>query len=231
MKRIISATIFFIMSNYIFPTPDQSNWGRFIYIGNNEENYFAYFILRIYPGTYYDYTDSVFVCKFASSSGTLEEKKLISVTIHKDTTTFAHWSHVTNTTGFPTEKYLAENGIWYQFPSTELRDFTFLFEDGDMFLKKQLEVCKISEKDKNLDYLKMVVDNTRWYNIEMFKHYNEFFNEQATVVEYYKNDGYYFFIVCIGSSFIDSNYFQYILPIPVDIVNKALGKIEKKIHK
>lgn len=86
-----------------------------------------------------------------------------------------HWRHIINNIGFPTEKYLAENGIWYQFPSTELRYFTFLFEDGDMFLKKQLEVCKISEKDKNLDYLKMVIDNTHWYNIEMFKHYNEFF--------------------------------------------------------
>jgi len=229
MKRLILILLFIIHSDSVFTTPDQSNWGRFIYIGSNNENYFCYFILRNYPGTYHDYIDSVFVCKFASNSGILEEKKLLSVTIHRDTTTFGHWRHVTNSIGFPTEKYLAENGIWYQFPSTELRDFTFLFEDGDMFLKKQLEVCKISEKDKNLDYLKMVIDNARWYNIEMLREYHHFFDEKAKVVEYYKNDRYYFFIISIGDGCcIDSNYFQYIVPIPVSNITLAIHKFEEK---
>lgn len=229
MKRLILILIFITYSNLVFTTPNQSNWGRFIFIGSNNESYFCYFVLRNYHGTYYHYTDSVFVCKFASNSGTLEEKKLLSVTIHKDTTTFGHWGHFTNSLGFSTEKYLAENGIWYQFPSTELRDFTFLFEEGAMFLKKQLKVFNISEKDKNLDNLKIVIDNAQWYNIEMLREYKYFFDEKAKVVEYYKNDRYYFFIISIGDGCCtDSNYFQYIIPIPVSNILLAIQKLEEK---
>lgn len=228
MKKLFLILVFLIPISNLFSTPNQSNWGRFIYIGDNEQNYFCHFILRTYPGTYYDFTDSVFICRLSSKTGKMEEKQLLSVTVHKDTTTYNHWSHITNTTGFPVEKYLKENEVWYKFSSTDLKDYTFVFKDGNLLLEKYPKSYTISGMERNIDCVKKVVDNSRWYNIEMFKHYNEFFNKQAKVVEYYKNDRYYFFVVCIGSGYIDSNYFQYILPLPVDIVNKAVGEIEKK---
>lgn len=227
MKKLFLILVFLIPISNLFSTPDQSNWGRFIFIGDNENNYFCYFISRNYPGIYFDYTDSIFICKYSSNSGLLEEKHLLSVTIHKDTSSYNHWVHITNTSNFNAEQYLKEYKVWFKFPSTELNDCQFTFEEGNLFLKKLSKSYVISKKERNIECLKKIVDNTRWYNIEMLKEYFYFFDEKAKVVEYYKNDQYYFFIISIGTDNIDSNYFQYIVPIPASDITRAKEELDK----
>lgn len=215
--------------SYLIATPNQSNWGRFIYIGNFEHFYFCYFIYRYYPGSYYDYTDSIFICKFSKNSCSLEEKYLLSVTVHKDTSSYGHWIHLTNTTNFSVEEYLRDNHVWYDFPSKDLEEFTPFFEKGNLFLKKLTKGLIISKEEKNLVCLRMVLDNTRGYNIEMLNESQYFFDETARVVEYYKDDQYNFFIISIGHGCcINSNYFQYIIPIPISDITKVVEELEKE---
>ncbi|MCL4511187.1 MAG: hypothetical protein M1470_08980 [Bacteroidetes bacterium] len=226
--RSLSATlaIGFILCTNALASPSQSDWGRLVFIGHNDSSYYCFFTHRTYPGSYYNFTDSVFVCRFSVSHPAIQEMHLLTVSVYKDTSGTGHWDTVMTSAGFSLEKYLQRNHISFEFPSVDLHNFRLGFAEGNMVLGNGQRVLTVYSVTENLACLRPLLDMSRWNNVEMVKDFSSFVERTGKIVEYFRDNSTYFFVVRLGSSATDMNYFQYVVPVPSSRVWSAVNTLE-----
>lgn len=118
---IITSLICLILTATAVTTPTPSKWERVIFIGANKTHYYTYLIKRTLPGSYYTYTDSVFLKKILIEKNQVIERKVIRVIKHIDETTYGNWKHYEQISDvFNVEEYLVEEKVYYSIPSDYL---------------------------------------------------------------------------------------------------------------
>lgn len=212
-------------------TPAQSDWGRLVFIGHNDSSYFCFFTHRTYPGNDYNFTDSVFVCRFSDSLPVRMEKHLLSVSeykVHGDIPGPGNWDTLTATFPFALAAFLRQNGVSFEFPSVDLDNFCPAFDEGNIVLQKGKRAITISRNTDNLTRLRPLLNMSRWNNVEMAKHFSSFVGQTGKIVEYFRDNSTYFFVVSLGSNAIDMNYFQYVVPVPLSRVWSVVRSLEQR---
>jgi len=91
MKRILFALILLSLSTVAQATPGKTAWTQVIFIGANETHYCTYLIVRDQPGSYYTYTDRVYLCRYDLKDNVLVDQQLVRETVYRDTTTNGDW--------------------------------------------------------------------------------------------------------------------------------------------
>ncbi|MCX7766176.1 MAG: hypothetical protein N2246_05660 [Candidatus Sumerlaeia bacterium] len=198
-------------------TPSKAKWGRKIFIGYDSDSYYCISIERIQPGSYYEYTDYVYFCKH-NNNGTVIDKKLLRKIYHKQEAIAnepAGWNaeeKIKNPINL--ERYLIDNHIFYVFPDDCLNKFKISFSKKGMFLeyanKKEL---LLSERDLE-----------KW--VQEYKDSIA----KLRVVEYYKSERYFYFLIQYGDKCYDTDFLQEIIPISSSEVEKAKELLEKEIE-
>jgi hypothetical protein len=197
----VIATILFL-STSAPGTPGKATWTRVIFLGANETHYCTEFIEREQPGSYYDYTDRTYLCKYALKDNALVEKHLLRVTVYRDTTTFGNWRHRdTLRTPLNVEKYLVENDIPYVFPSDQLEDCKLILNWRGLFLKIGWKTTRlVSSTDFEKIAPGMTMDSLGYGH--------------PKVINYYKAFSHYFFLIQYGEANYDGSFEQAIIPVP-----------------
>jgi hypothetical protein len=212
-------------------TPDQADWDRLVYIGHNDSGYFCFFIHRTYPGNDFSFNDSVFVCRFSYSQPVMRENYLYSVSeyrVHGDIPGPGNWDTLTTTFPFSLNDYLKQNGVSFEFPSVDLDHVGLTFDKGNIVLQNARQAVTISSRPDNLSYLRTLLSMGRRNNVEMLEDFSSVLDHTGRIVEYFRDNSMYFFVVRIGSNYIDVNYYQYIVPVPSSRVWSALKTLEQR---
>jgi hypothetical protein len=208
-------------------TPNPADWGRLVYIGHNDSSYFCFFIQRTYPGIYYKYTDSVFICRFSILRPVLQEKYLLNTSIYIDSAASGHWDTLTTGFDFSVNMYLLRNHISFEFPSLRLDSFDFIFRQRNLILTRGEKDVILSSLSENFDRLRSVLDTSRWNGFDVPKGDPSFLDRTGKIVEYFQCSSITFFIVRVGAGTRDTNFFQYIVPVPSSLVRSAVETLER----
>ncbi len=146
----------------------------------------------------------------------------------RDTSEKGQWDTLATMTNFSAEKYLDKHHVSYEFSSSDLDRFGFFFRNGNLFLGNNSKNIVISDLENNLHYLKILLDTTRWYNTQMLRNHHFFLDKKAKIVEYFRGNDFYFFVIRTGSSAIDINYYQFVVPINASRIRTAVEYLERK---
>lgn len=216
------------LSSVSLASPSQADWARLIFMGHNESSFFCLMVQRTYPGSYYDWVDSLFLCKYSLREPVLEEKHLLGTTryFYVDTTAVWHWDTSRTIAKFPVQEYLLKHRVSFEFASTHLDRFSLGFAGRDLTIGTAKKRAVISEADRNLGYLKLLLDLSKWNNIQMLND-STVFHASGKVVEYFESSDFYFFVIRTGFSYMETNYFRYVIPVPASRIRGAVKMLDK----
>lgn len=216
MRKIVGLLAGLILCwTMVQATPSKAKWVRKIFIGFDNDSYYCLSIEWDQPGSYYEYTDYVYFCKH-NNDGTLVERTLLRKIYNKrelNEDLSEEWI-VEEKIKSPInlERYLIENNIYYMFPSDCLNKFKISFSKKGMFLeygdRKELLLSK-RDLEKWIQDYKYLIDEIR-------------------VVEYYKSEQYFYFIIQYGSRVYDANFIQDIIVVNSSKVEEVVESLEKE---
>jgi hypothetical protein len=164
--------------------------------------------------------DSVFVAQFSNADNTLENRRLIRA-----------WARTTpndqplekdTALAFDVATYLVGHHLRNQFPSDDLDKYNFAFREGRLYLlsgNHQSLLVDSTTLSKSQEWLLPVTHRTpkEWLAL----HLNGL-SSQARVVEYFRTTGFYYLVIRTGWESGDTNFLQFVVPIPESIVAEIL---------
>lgn len=195
-------------------TPTKAIWKREIFIGYNNDSYFSYLIERNQPGSYYGFSDYVFLCKYTiKEEEVIVEKILIRKTVHSDTTCEGTWAHIEEIKEPPNvENYLIQNHLFWVFPSDYLDAYKLILHKDGLFVERN--------KKKEL-----LMDSN---NLEKYaKRYKEMVDGNSKVVSYHRGAKYFYFVIQYGSECYDSDFYQSIVVVNSSDVMRAQMRLHE----
>lgn len=215
---IISASLIcLIITVRAVTTPSPSKWEREIFIGANETHYYTYLIKRTLPGSYYTYTDSVFLKKNLIQYNRVIEKRVLRVIKHIDETTYGDWKQYEQFSDFfSVDEYLVGEKVYYSIPYNSLFfDYNLSVRNNELSINKENHVVLMDSLTLK-EHLKL-----DWDEIGRKKNY------AIRISSCFKEGKNYYFIVQYGRGG-DSDYYQGIIMMDVEAVHKARRLAGKK---
>jgi len=209
-----------------FLTPDKANWCRIIFLGATETNYYCLLIHRTQPGSHYALFDSVYVVQFSNQENKLQNRKLIR--------TWA-WTQLND---HPIEKdsaltfdigtYLTDLKLRNQFPSDDLDKYDFTFRNSRLYLRSGTQESLLADSailGRSQEWLLPFAQQTprEWLALHL-----RGLLSQARVVEYFRTKSFYYFVIRTGWGSGDTNFLQFIIPIPEPIIAGILDGFKKR---
>lgn len=192
-------------------TPSATTWTRESFLGVNKTAYFTRLTVRDYPGSYYRYTDSVFLCRYRLDTGELTERLLLRKTQYRDTTTHGNWTS-TEMVESPlnAQKYLSGAGVECVFPMeatlarrfVPLKEGVFLQEKGHRVLVHGAE--RLRQKLGEL-------------------------RGPVSLISCYETPKHYFLLIQANTPSMDDRFTEVIIPLDRSIVDRGLIALHKAV--
>lgn len=206
-------------------TPDKANWCRMIFLGATEESYFCLLIHRTQPGSHYALHDSVYFTQFSNLDNTLENRRLIRAwsrtspndqPVEKDTAL-----------AFDVTKYLVDHHLRNQFPSDELDKYSLTFRDGRLYILSGIREALLADSailSRSQEWLLPLTQRTpkEWLTTHLAG-----LLSHARVVEYFRTRSFYYFVIRTGWGSGDTNFLQFIVPVPEATVSEIVRGFNK----
>ena len=144
-------------STSVWATPDASTWKRELLIGANDTHFYSYVIERENPSSYFEYTETLLLAKYAITTGQLAEKITIRKTLHLDKEGNNNWTTEEQlTTPFDLNHFLTENHVSYAFPNN-IGDAQIVVKTEGFFLQDEKSQVVLLPKSK-------VVPQAPWFD-------------------------------------------------------------------
>ena len=202
----------FLLSAIAQATPGKATWTRVIFVGANATHYCTYLIVRDQPGSYYEYTDRVYLCQYALKDNGLVDKQLVRETVYRDTTTNGDWRKQDKLPDpVNAERYLIENKMYFLFPSDDLDDYKPSINWRGIFLTKDRKARLLLSGES---ITQMAPGFTM--ELEGYGH--------SKILNYYRGSGYYFFHIQYGEAAYDGPFDQAIILVPKAAIEKVTGR-------
>jgi len=214
---ISASLICLIITARAVTTPNPSKWEREIFIGADETHYYTYLIKRTLPGSYYTYTDSVFLKKILIQYNRVIEKRVIRVIKHIDETAYGDWKHYEQFSDiFNVDEYLVGEKVYYSIPYNSLFfDYNLSIRNNELSINKENHVVLMDSLTLK-EHLKL-----DWDEIGRKKNY------VIRISSCFKEGKKYYFIVQYGYGG-DMDYYQGIIIMDVEAVYEAQRLARKK---
>ena len=118
-------------------SPTESIVIREIFIGSNDAHYYYYLIKTHNPGSYYNSSDSVFLCKNEIASGQMKMQLLLRTVVFESDPVDNNWTRThTMFCDISVEVFLMNERVYYSFQSDLQVDYVFGFYEGALYLGK-----------------------------------------------------------------------------------------------
>ena len=118
MKRVnahilIGVCLLALAAGDAYGTPDPGKWRQQALIGANETYFFYYETVRIYPGSYYGYSEQLSLCRKRRADNIVDEKILLRNVQYAANAETMVWtsSDADTTLAFDLSRYLRENRV------------------------------------------------------------------------------------------------------------------------
>lgn len=223
MKRIFYgfavAALVAALIGQVQATPNQALWERMIFIGYGEDHYYFYRIRREQPGSYYEYTDYVWLCKRPFDRQKPEERLALREVRNFAPKAEPPWKQEDTLLDPPNPaEYLIEEKVRHAFPASEFgRGFEALVTSEGLMLRSDSEAaCLLPYKD--------FADGL---NTEVFKGFIEERGE-VPVVARYESKEYQFFVIQYGPGTYDTDLYQDIVLVKQEKVRRAFRTLMEK---
>lgn len=218
MNKILIILFLLVSSITVYSTPERANWRRIIFIGHNETFYYYYQLERIQPGSYYNYTEKLYLIKQFIETDSIVEIINLRETIFQsdpmDTSSsiqYAKTEKIINPIN--SEKYLISENVNYQFHSMKYNygkaEKLILNENGLFYKKKTTPFLIIS----NHIFEEKINEYRRLFDHESSK---------PRLMAYYRDSTNSFFIIEQGTDCYDTNMIQTIYCIKTDKIEELI---------
>jgi hypothetical protein len=221
----VNIALTFLLTVFLL-TPDKANWCRMIFLGASDKSYFCLLIHRTQPGSHYALYDSVYVARFSNVDNILEDRRLIRAWAR--TTPNDQPLETDTALAFDIATYLVGHHLRNQFPSDDLDKYDFTFFDGRLYLLSGHHRSLLADSTtlcKSQEWLLPLTQRTpkEWLALHL-----KGLLSQARVVEYFRTNTYYYFVIRAGPESGDTNFLQFIVPIPEATVAEIVKEFRKK---
>lgn len=227
-KKMILFLLLMGFCFFLAGTPYSAVWNRVIFWGSNSTHYYYYLIERIQSGSYYSYTDSIYLCEKPKSCH-LKEKKILLKKIHYfDKDTLGNWDFRTDTMrSINVDDYLAKKNAFYSFQ--HFYDLQ-MQKDGIYMIyeKSRKRVLDLNELKKCVNW-EIFWELLNEKNQGGFPRIINIYADNAILKKMNKNhEEYCYLLVQYGAGTYDSNFFQSIIPISRANLNTAWMKLRNR---
>ena len=214
--------------NLVFPllmiasllTPDRANWCRMIFLGATQESYTCLLIHRTQPGSHYTLYDSVYIARFSNHDNALENRRLIRAwtwtnpndqSVQKDTAI-----------AFDISQYLVDHNLRNQFPSDDLDRYSYIILNDQLYLQSDSSVSLLADSATLFRSLEWLLPQAQRVHNQYLKLQISTILDYTKVIEYFRVERFFFFVIRTGHNSADANNIQFILPVPEQVVREVV---------
>jgi hypothetical protein len=168
--------------------------------------------------------DSVYIARFSNADNRLEDRKLIRAWAW---TTPDDKSLVTDSAfAFDIAAYMTDLKLRNQFPSDDLEKYTFTFTGSRLYLQSGTDTSLLVDSTLICRSQEWLLPSIYRTPLEHLTRHLEGMLSQARVVEYFQTGSFYYFLIRTGWGSGDTNFLQFIIPVPELTVRDGIRKLK-----